>query len=170
MGKYTSDDNRSMQLNPNNERYYSSRGDDHDDGYSMSSSGGGGGGFLYKEEPPRHVTKEQAKKIDQEWASGINRQIRLRVYELFDWSNEDYWPTLEELQRARIKIAEEMKEEEFKKWNSKTYLYRYDLALEMPDYHLNCKEDKMRPRLWESWEEKEKARLKILEELKKENL
>ena len=25
MGKYTADDNRSMQLNPNNERYYSSR-------------------------------------------------------------------------------------------------------------------------------------------------
>ena len=35
MSKYSSDDNRSMQLNPNNERYYSSRGgavyDDGDD-------------------------------------------------------------------------------------------------------------------------------------------
>ena len=31
MGKYTADDNRSMQLNDNNERYYSSRGIDHDD-------------------------------------------------------------------------------------------------------------------------------------------
>ena len=35
MGKYTSDDNRSMQLNENNDRYYSSRGidryDDDDD-------------------------------------------------------------------------------------------------------------------------------------------
>ena len=35
MGKYTSDDNRSMQLNENNDRYYSSRGidrfDDADD-------------------------------------------------------------------------------------------------------------------------------------------
>jgi len=33
MGKYTSDDNRSMQLNDNNERYYSSRGIDQDDDY-----------------------------------------------------------------------------------------------------------------------------------------
>ena len=33
MGKYTSDDNRSMQLNENNDRYYSSRGIDRfDDG------------------------------------------------------------------------------------------------------------------------------------------
>ena len=31
MAKYTSDDNRSMQLNPNNDRYYSSRGIDKDD-------------------------------------------------------------------------------------------------------------------------------------------
>jgi len=30
MAKYTSDDNRSMQLNPNNDRYYSSRGIDKD--------------------------------------------------------------------------------------------------------------------------------------------
>ena len=39
MGRYTSDDNRSMQCNPNNERYYSSRGycDDDDDGYEISS-------------------------------------------------------------------------------------------------------------------------------------
>jgi hypothetical protein len=28
MGSYTSDDNRSMQLNDNNDRYYSSRGID----------------------------------------------------------------------------------------------------------------------------------------------
>ena len=126
MGKYTSDDNRSMQLNPNNERYYSSRGDDHDDGYSVGSSGGGGGGFLYKEEPPRHVTKEQMKKIDYEESCTINRNIDFRLRDIFDYYNP---PTLEELERARIKIAEEMKEEEFKKWNSKTYLYRYDLAL-----------------------------------------
>ena len=33
MGKYTADDNRSMQLNPNNERYYSSREDNHVDEY-----------------------------------------------------------------------------------------------------------------------------------------
>jgi len=34
MSKYSSDDNRSMQLNDNNERYYSSRGyDDDDDEY-----------------------------------------------------------------------------------------------------------------------------------------
>ncbi len=33
MGKYTSDDNRSMQLNDNNERYWSSRGIDLDDNY-----------------------------------------------------------------------------------------------------------------------------------------
>ena len=34
MSKYTSDDNRSMQLNDNNERYYSSRGDsDYEDDY-----------------------------------------------------------------------------------------------------------------------------------------
>ena len=31
MGKYTSDDNRSMQLNDNNDRYYSSRGIDRDE-------------------------------------------------------------------------------------------------------------------------------------------
>ena len=31
MSKYTSDDNRSMQLNDNNERYYSSRDIDEDD-------------------------------------------------------------------------------------------------------------------------------------------
>ena len=31
MGSYTSDDNRSMQLNDNNDRYYSSRGIDRDD-------------------------------------------------------------------------------------------------------------------------------------------
>ena len=31
MGRYTSDDNRSMQLNPENERYWSSRGYDDDD-------------------------------------------------------------------------------------------------------------------------------------------
>jgi len=31
MGKYTADDNRSMQLNDNNDRYYSSRGIDRDD-------------------------------------------------------------------------------------------------------------------------------------------
>lgn len=30
MGKYTADDNRSMQLNPNNERYWSSRGEEDD--------------------------------------------------------------------------------------------------------------------------------------------
>lgn len=30
MGKYTADDNRSMQLNPNNDRYYSSRGYEED--------------------------------------------------------------------------------------------------------------------------------------------
>ena len=35
MSKYTSDDNRSMQLNDNNDRYYSSRGiDRYDDDYS----------------------------------------------------------------------------------------------------------------------------------------
>ena len=45
MGKgYTSDDNRSMQLNPNNDRYYSSRGidrydDDYDDDYENSLYG-----------------------------------------------------------------------------------------------------------------------------------
>ena len=40
MGKYTSDDNRSMQLNDNNERYYSSRGDsDDDDYYDYSDEG-----------------------------------------------------------------------------------------------------------------------------------
>ena len=33
MGKYTADDNRSMQLNDNNERYYSSRGIADDDDY-----------------------------------------------------------------------------------------------------------------------------------------
>ena len=37
MGKYTVNDNRSMQMNPNNERYWSSRSDDYDeleeDGY-----------------------------------------------------------------------------------------------------------------------------------------
>mgnify|MGYP003145116669 CR=1 FL=1 len=33
MGRYTSDDNRSMQLNPENERYWSSRGYDDDDYY-----------------------------------------------------------------------------------------------------------------------------------------
>jgi hypothetical protein len=170
MGKYTSDDNRSMQLNPNNERYYSSRGDDQDDGYSVGSSGGGGGGFLYKEEPPRHVTKEQEEELDQHYAGWINHRIRHRVYELFNWGNEDCWPTMEELERARVKIAEEMKEEEFKKWNDKTYFYRYDLALELPDHHLDIKEYKMRPLPWESWEEKEKARKKILEKLKKEHL
>ena len=44
MGKYTADDNRSMQLNPNNERYYSSRDYDCDD------DGGDGYGWqaLYK--------------------------------------------------------------------------------------------------------------------------
>ena len=31
MGRYTANDNRSMQCNPNNERYYSSRGYDDDD-------------------------------------------------------------------------------------------------------------------------------------------
>jgi hypothetical protein len=39
MGKYTSNDNRSMQCNPNNERYYSSRGfnnDDDDDYYNSN--------------------------------------------------------------------------------------------------------------------------------------
>ena len=37
--RYTSDDNRSMQLNPENDRYWSSRGyqDDDDDGYEESS-------------------------------------------------------------------------------------------------------------------------------------
>ena len=41
MGKYTSDDNRSMQLNPNNDRYYSSRGidlDDHDNNETVHKS------------------------------------------------------------------------------------------------------------------------------------
>ena len=40
MSRYTSDDNRSMQLNPENDRYWSSRGyhdDDDDDGYEESS-------------------------------------------------------------------------------------------------------------------------------------
>lgn len=39
MGRYTDNDNRSMQCNPNNERYYLSRGysdeDDEDDGYEF---------------------------------------------------------------------------------------------------------------------------------------
>ena len=35
MGSYTSDDNRSMQLNDNNDRYYSSRGIDRDDDYDF---------------------------------------------------------------------------------------------------------------------------------------
>ena len=43
MSKYTADDNRSMQLNDNNDRYYSSRGidrydDDNDDDYDYVSS------------------------------------------------------------------------------------------------------------------------------------
>ena len=39
MGRYTSDDNRSMQLNDNNDRYYSSRGIDRDDlGYDFEET------------------------------------------------------------------------------------------------------------------------------------
>jgi hypothetical protein len=39
MGKYTSNDNRSMQCNPNNERYWSSRGyNDYDDEDSYSNN------------------------------------------------------------------------------------------------------------------------------------
>ena len=38
MGRYTSNDNRSMQCNPNNERYYSSRGFNNDDDDDSSSS------------------------------------------------------------------------------------------------------------------------------------
>lgn len=37
---YTSDDNRSMQLNDNNDRYYSSRGIDRDDDYDDYEHGG----------------------------------------------------------------------------------------------------------------------------------
>ena len=61
MGKYTADDNRSMQLNPNNERYYSSRDYDCDD------DGGGGYGFqaAYKPSFVRRLapTKEQLEAI-----------------------------------------------------------------------------------------------------------
>ena len=38
MAKYTSDDNRSMQLNPNNERYYSSRGIDQNEDHNSDES------------------------------------------------------------------------------------------------------------------------------------
>lgn len=58
MGRYTSNDNKSMQCNPNNERYWSSRGyddDDYDDDYSSN----------YNHE-------EESKKIDSKRKEVIN--------------------------------------------------------------------------------------------------
>ena len=56
MSKYTEDDNRSMQLNDNNERYCSSRGEDpdEDDGEEQ-------------ERPTRRRTKGSYSKNDAQW-------------------------------------------------------------------------------------------------------
>lgn len=97
MGKYTADDNRSMQLNPNNDRYYSSRGYEEDswdyDTEDMPKQG---------EEPMlielNNIVLNYARITHLQ--TSINEIELETVYETDDWGEERWRTTV----HAQIEI------------------------------------------------------------------
>jgi hypothetical protein len=82
MSKYSSDDNRSMQLNDNNERYYSSRGyDDDDDEYD------------YEEEnlnkPQLNVDEEGFAKYFYQYIDAFSHDLSGPRFQ-FDYTDQEH--------------------------------------------------------------------------------
>ncbi len=117
MGRYTSDDNRSMQLNPENDRYWSSRGyyDDDDDDESSS--------FNLKEwEKEKEKEYEELKKtVDNIAINAFNKKVIVKRerdfwHPVFDNTEMFFEKVLKEKDSLNIVLGVTVKTESFKRF------------------------------------------------------
>ena len=116
MGRYTSDDNRSMQLNPENDRYWSSRGyyDDNDDESSSFNLD------EWKKEKEKEY-EELKKTVDNIAINTFNKKVIVKRecdsrHPVFDNTEMFFEKVLKEKDSLNIVLGVTVKTESFKRF------------------------------------------------------